>query len=391
MINNKNNYFRRSSTKDMVRISIKDINNDRNSSTSLNKVLNNTSTNFNVDNDKNIQPFKKMSTSKELKMISNNNNKNKSNTSLKSLKILTSITGNETQPLSRPLNRKSLFSISNEKNINNDNNSGNLNNTNKNNIMNSKSNSNINIIQVKNEDNKRNSLQNIGAKSTKSLNVINETNETNALPSFNYKFNFVKLENFDFPIKAGDNLNYLNLKKLFEKLKEEYLNSNKLTNHHINITEIISKKIELFAESNTPTKNFMDIIQEYNFNTEELYLLNRIFFSLLLTEESNINFVNFYKQIKILVQCRYEDKLRVLLTFLDIYGNGFITKVEFNTLLVVMCVQSFDSKHNIESIIDRVFKDNIFLMKEDLFQICNESKEIMEVLKVILDINKIDS
>jgi len=69
---------------------------------------------------------------------------------------------------------------------------------------------------------------------------------------------------------------------------------------------------------------------------------------------------------------------------LDVYDNKLILKSEMEKFLLALCVQSYDSNENINSILNDMYGDKIFLRQEELKSVIFKSGKLINLFTQIL-------
>ena len=184
-------------------------------------------------------------------------------------------------------------------------------------------------------------------------------------------YNYIKMEEFSFPIQMTQNLGYENLNELFNILYNEYIIQNGiLENNIISAKTYIQFKMEFVTQlqkipEKTLEKGFDNIIRQTPFNLLEIFIINRVCYKIFKFYGSKAKISQLFFTLKSLQTSTFEQRLKILLNILDIYDNNLILKSEFEKFLGFFSYQSYYDYLSINNIIASIYVNNIDYIQLD--------------------------
>jgi hypothetical protein len=184
-------------------------------------------------------------------------------------------------------------------------------------------------------------------------------------------YNYIKMEEFSFPIQMTQNLGYENLNELFNILYNEYITQNGiLENNIISAKTYIQFKMEFVTQlqkipEKTLEKGFDNIIRQTPFNLLEFFIINRVCYKIFKLYGSKAKISQLFFTLKSLQTSTFERRLKILLNILDIYDNNLILKSEFEKFLGFFSYQSYYDYLSINNIIASIYVNNIDYVQLD--------------------------
>ena len=204
-------------------------------------------------------------------------------------------------------------------------------------------------------------------------------------------YNYIKMEEFSFPIEMTQNLGYENLNYLFHTLYVEYINHNGISqNNIISAKKFIQFKMEFITKlETTPNQAILDeieqLIMKSPFNLLELFLINRVCFKIFKFFGAKAQPSQLYKTLKSLQTSTFEERLKILLNILDIFDNQLILKSEIEKFLIFFSYQTYDDYLSINNILASIYAGDIqFVQLPNLYTSILKDKNLNKIFKYLL-------
>ena len=199
---------------------------------------------------------------------------------------------------------------------------------------------------------------------------------------------WIRLQSFNFPT-TSHSLGNEHLEDLCSYLKREYMYKNGISElNRIDLVDCIEKCINFQKNMmNDPLKikqynllsskeedqqrkiedDLENILDSFKFNHDELFLINRIYYSEVKKYGGHLLPNKIHEKLKIIQVTSYinkigsiNEKIELLLSLLDVYNTGVILKSELDKFITGMCLQNLKSSREILKKSDLAFSNKRF-------------------------------